>query len=268
MQVNRSQIASSHYAGTTPQSLVQQLVSLNEGDERAALDMFERTPRGVRARGRFGNGLLHAAAELNSSARVIHALVRVGCNPLATKRRGESDLHVAASRGDGDPEVVSALLTAGGLPLADLSDRQHVAARIAAAAFVCALLTTQSRKAWHDADLSAALLIALRENTPRVAVAVLEYAGTLDTRTMRDALPHRRSPPSRPALGRGEPSRRQPQAGLIAARAAGCNGDCSKGACQMINVSRPIALPGMPLTKGSADEAIIPAEHLVHHEGL
>jgi len=338
MQVNRFQFASSRYAGTTPQDVVEQLVTLNECDDRAAQTLVERTPEGIHATDQLGNGLLHVAAGLSNSSLAIRALVTVGCHPLATNQRGETALHVAAPHSDGDPEVISELLSAGGLPLGDLTDRQrrtpldrarqwgsiHVVNRLicdihvlercttwakdvrheiwsglmapldnaplhdireivahlgggnaidprgmplliraadagrddvvswllengarpntvfrshrtrmvcsalkvalpspsetrllhawganpneiccadgnpgsrpcsvlqaaassAAADSISALLRTQSRKAWHDADLSAALLIALRENTPEVVIALLEYTGTLDTCTM------------------------------------------------------------------------------------
>lgn len=317
--------------------------ALTDRDEDGARTLLARVPSLAHAVDGKGNGALHLAVHAGASAAFVRALLQAGADPLRANGDGNTALHLAVARAPGQPDTVSALLSAGGLALADRADRQgrgalecarrygsaavvdgliadihllercedwgqgpsglrwvafadaldgaalrtlthqvmdlggvnaadgrgmtvlmraaeagradlvawllergaevnaichcrrtgiavsalmcgltsaavtrlliawgadpaqphrpparwferpqtvlHVAAMGAVPEAMAAVLAARRRPAWHDADLGAALLAALRNGAPQLAFAVLEYSGRLDARTMREAMP-------------------------------------------------------------------------------
>jgi ankyrin repeat protein len=325
----------------SPHALLTLSAALVARDETTVLTLFARQPALVHASDPHGNSALHLLVHADSSAGLVHTLLKAGADPMRLNGDGDTALHIAASRSQGNPEVISALLSDGGLPLADQTDRArrtaldrarqygtgavverliadihllercaawrqgadgpfwmalvdaldkaplptlqqwvmnagvnatdgrgmtvlmraadagrvdmaawlmevganvnatchckrtgmtvsalmfalgsaeltrlliawgadpmqphspparwldrprtvlHVAAAGADPDAMSALLAARPRSKWHDADLAAALLTALRGGAPRLAFAVLEFTGKLDARTMREAM--------------------------------------------------------------------------------
>jgi ankyrin repeat protein len=126
-------------------------------------------------------------------------LLEVGANVNAICHSRRTGMTVSALMFALDSPELTRLLIAWGAdpmqlhsPAARWLERPRTVLHVAAAgadreALSC-LLAACPRSKWHDTDLAAALLIALRSGAPQRACAILECSGKLDARTMREAM--------------------------------------------------------------------------------
>lgn len=98
--------------------------ALIDRDEDASRALLARSPAVAHAVDGHGNGALHLAVHAGASANLVQALLQAGVDVLRVNGDGNTALHIAAGRSPGDPETISALLSAGGLALVDRTDRQ------------------------------------------------------------------------------------------------------------------------------------------------
>lgn len=133
MQVNRSTTPWPFYPiPPTPRELVQALIAQDNGDDRALQKLLHDGRASIHDADPKGNGTLHLAVSMGASARVVRALVKAGADPAVVDLRGNTALHLLVCRTDGKPEIVSELLSGGGLALADQPDgRRRTALELA-----------------------------------------------------------------------------------------------------------------------------------------